>query len=639
MVTLGTARILGPIALLGACLLGARADQGQPARWHSPHDVAFSPDGARIAASDRTAATLWLVDTGEKQVERSVSLRGQPTGVVWSADGQRVFVSECGAATVAAVDPIRGEVLQRYEVDRHPEGLALAGGRKLLLVANSTTHSVSLVDLAGGGETTSIAVPREPHHIAVTPDEEIAVVGNLLPAGRGTDPTAAAVVSLLDLEERVHLGDVRLPPGSTAVRQIALSRDGHNAYLAHLLGRNNVPSTQLERGWVNTNALSILDLKARTRYATVLLDNPVRGAADPWGVALAPDGTSLWISLSGVHQIAKLDLERLHTYLAGGLPDEHRLARAEDYSPGTESTWLRIKRDPKNRAALANDLAALTAADLIERISIPGQGPRGLALSPDGSLLATAAYFTGAIVLLDAESGETAGSVQLGEVVAPDRTRLGEMIFHDATKCFQHWLSCATCHPNDGRVDGLNWDQTQDGIGNPKNNKSLLQAQHTPPMDWRAVRESMELGVLTSFHFLMREPEPGEEEAVQAYIRSLQPSPSPHLDANLELTASAKRGREIFTSEEARCSQCHSGPYFTDMQVHDVRTRGSLDRSDKFDTPSLVEIYRTGPYLHDGSAATLREVLVDRNPNDRHGRSAHLNPQEIDDLAAYLRSL
>ena len=75
------------------------------------------------------------------------------------------------------------------------------------------------------------------------------------------------------------------------------------------------------------------------------------------------------------------------------------------------------------------------------------------------------------------------------------------------------------------------------------------------------------------------------------------------------------------------------------MRVHNVGTRGDLDRSAKFDTPSLVEIYRTGPYLHDGSAATLREVLVDRNPNDRHGRSAHLNPQEIDDLAAYLRSL
>ena len=639
MLGLGTARLLGSFALVGACLLGANADNTQLARWHSPYDVAFSPDGSLIAASDRTAASLWLVDTNEEQVGRRISLRGRPTGVVWAADGQRVYVSECDAATVAAVDPISGEVLQRFAVDRHPEGLALANGRKLLLVANSTTHRVSLVHLDGDRETTSIEVPREPHHIALTPDESIAVVGNLLPAGRATDPTAAAVVSLIDLENEVHLGDVRLPPGSTAVRQIAISRDGHYAYVAHVLGRNNVPSTQLERGWVNTNALSILDLQARTRYATVLLDNPVRGAADPWGVALAPDGKSLWISLSGVHQIARLDLERLQTYLAGGLPDEHRLARADDYTPGTESIWLRIKRDPEARVALANDLAALTAADLIERIPIPGQGPRGLALSPDGSLLATAAYFTGAIVLLDAKTGEVAGSVQLGEVVEPDQTRLGEMIFHDATKCFQHWLSCATCHPNDGRVDGLNWDQTQDGIGNPKNNKSLLQAQHTPPMDWRAIREDMELGVLTSFHFLMREPELGEEEAVQAFIRSLQPSPSPHLDANLELTASATRGREIFTSRKARCSKCHAGPYLTDMEVHDVGTRGDLDRSSEFDTPSLVEIYRTGPYLHNGSAATLREVLVERNESDRHGRSAHLNPQEIDDLVAYLQSL
>ncbi len=639
MVAIATPKILVSFSLAGLCLLGTQADSGQKEVWHSPYSVAFSPDGTRIATSDRTAASLWLVDTEKQRVGRQVELQGKPTGIAWSTDGQRVFVSECGASTVAEVDPIKGTVLRRFAVDRHPEGLALAPRRNLLLVANTTTHNVSLIDLAKGREVARIAVPREPHHVAVTPDESIAVVGNLLPADPGTDPKAASVISIIDLENANHLTDIRLPPGSTAVREIEISKDGQYAYVAHVLGRNSVPSTQLERGWVNTNALSILDLKARTRYATVLLDNPVRGAADPWGVALAPNGKSIWITLSGVHQIAKLDLERLHTYLAGGLPDDHRLAHSVKNSPGTESVWLRIKRNPEHRSALANDLAALTTADIIERIPLDGVGPRGLAMSPDGSQLAAAAYFSGAIVLLDAASGKAAGTVQLGEIPKPDQARLGEMIFHDATKCFQHWLSCATCHPNDGRVDGLNWDQTQDGIGNPKSNKSLLQAQHTPPMDWRAIREDMPVGVLTSFHFLMREPEPGEEEAVQAYIRSLEPSPSPYLDAKLELTASARRGQEIFESEEARCSRCHKGPYLTDMKVHNVGTKGELDRSGKFDTPSLVEIYRTGPYLHNGSAGTLRDVIVGKNAKKRHGRTAQLSSEQVDDLVAYLRSL
>ncbi|MAG58968.1 MAG: hypothetical protein CMJ83_21990 [Planctomycetes bacterium] len=637
MVARGSRITFGLLMLAGASLLVETDDRARSPLWHSPYEVAFSPDGTMVATSDRTAASLWLVDTANKQGPRRVALHGEPTGVAWAADGRHVYVSEFGAATVAVVDPVEGAVLSRFAVGKHPEGLALASKRRLLLVANATTHCVSLVDLDKGSERARIDVPREPHHIAVAPDESIAVVGNLLPAGRADDPDAAAVISILDLRKAAHLGDVRLPPGSTTVRQIAISHDGHRAYVAHVLGRNNVPSTQLERGWVNTNALTILDLRTRTRYATVLLDNPMRGAADPWGLALTPDGKNLWISLSGVHEIAKLDLERLESYLAGGLPDEHQLARTGN--PDVESIWLRIKRDPKKRTALANDLAALTSANLIERIPVSGIGPRGLAVSPDGNLLATAAYFTGEVVFLDAESGKLARSVQLGKAVKPDQTRLGEIIFHDATKCFQHWLSCATCHPNSGRVDGLNWDQLQDGIGNPKNNKSLLQAQHTPPMDWRAVRESMELGVLTSFHFLLRQPEPGEEEAVRAYIRSLEPLPSPHLDAKLELTDSAKRGRELFMSKKLRCSKCHSGPYFTDMSVHDVGTRSHLDQSGSFDTPSLVEIYRTGPYLHDGSAATLRAVFVERNKNDRHSQTSHLRPQQVDDLVAYLRSL
>ncbi len=411
MVTLVSSRSLGLFTLAGASLLSlviAHTEDVPLTTWHSPYEVAFSPDGSLVATSDRTAASLWLVNATEKQVERRVALHGEPTGVAWAADGRRVYVSEFGAGTVAVVDPVKGEVLRRFTVDRHPEGLALAGKHNLLLVANATTHCVSLVDLEKGTENARIPVPREPHHIAIAPDESVAVVGNLLPAGRGSDPDAAAVVSIIGLEKAAHLGDVRLPPGSTAIRQVAISRDSKRAYVAHVLGRNNVPSTQLERGWVNTNALTILDLQTRTRYATVLLDNPVRGAADPWGIALAPDGKHLWVSLSGVHEIAKLDLARLESYLAGGLPDEHRLARRDKRNPGTESVWLRIRRDEKLRFALANDLAALTSAGLIERIPVTGLGPRGLAVSPDGSVLATAAYYSGKLLFLDAKDDKAA---------------------------------------------------------------------------------------------------------------------------------------------------------------------------------------------------------------------------------------
>jgi hypothetical protein len=48
---------------------------------------------------------------------------------------------------------------------------------------------------------------------------------------------------------------------------------------------------------------------------------------------------------------------------------------------------------------------------------------------------------------------------------------------------------------------------------------------------------------------------------------------------------------------------------------------------------------RTAPYLHDGSAATVRDVVTMRNRHDRHGKTSNLTAQEIDDLCAYLLSL
>jgi cytochrome c peroxidase len=74
---------------------------------------------------------------------------------------------------------------------------------------------------------------------------------------------------------------------------------------------------------------------------------------------------------------------------------------------------------------------------------------------------------------------------------------------------------------------------------------------------------------------------------------------------------------------------------------HDVGTGdGPGERlGPAFDTPSLRGLWDSAPYLHDGSAPTLRDVLTTRNAGDRHGTTSTLTPQQIDDLVAYLRSL
>jgi cytochrome c peroxidase len=137
-------------------------------------------------------------------------------------------------------------------------------------------------------------------------------------------------------------------------------------------------------------------------------------------------------------------------------------------------------------------------------------------------------------------------------------------------------------------------------------------------------------------------------DALAAYSNSHQASLSPH--AKKGLSEAAQRGRDLFFDKATQCATCHSGPFFCDSQPraanqivrHNVGT-GDDDPSEKmgpaYDTPTLLGIYRTAPYLHDGTAATLKDVLTTANPHDRHGKTSHLTSNEIADLVQFLKSL
>ena len=77
----------------------------------------------------------------------------------------------------------------------------------------------------------------------------------------------------------------------------------------------------------------------------------------------------------------------------------------------------------------------------------------------------------------------------------------------------------------------------------------------------------------------------------------------------------------------------------TDMQLHDVGTGSGNEAGTRFDTPGLREIWRTGPYLYDGRAATMREVLTTFNKDDKHGITSGLSEEELSDLEEYIKSL
>ncbi len=581
-------------------------------KYFSPYDIALSPDAAVAYVSGRTSDTVATVDLAGGTIQSELGIK-EPTGIALSADGSKLYVASYVSDQVTVLDTKTNKQTARIGVGQSPMAIALSPDEDRLYVCNRFDNNVSVVDLGSSKELGRIDAVREPVHLTVTPDGGTVLVSNLMPLGRNDDPKLAADITIIDADAMEAVASVRLPTGCIEVGEIICSPDGKYAYVVSVLARFLVPPTQIARGWINTNALSIIDLETNTEYATVLLDELDRGAANPFGMAMTDDGAMLYVSHTGCHEITQLDVAKLHEII--------------------EAT-----EEGKKRSDLSRDLTFLYRNGVTEKMDCGGLGPKGIALAPEGRELWVANYYSDSLTQVRPSNEEVVSTVVLADA-EPDLVRRGEMMFHDAKLCFQQWQSCSSCHP-DARADGLRWDLLNDGLGNPKNAKSMVLSGKTPPVMSTGIRDKMETAVEAGIKYILfRQPEGDEIEALSAYLASLEPEPSPYLVNGGKLSPSAKRGKKVFDSEKVGCATCHPGPLFTDLQMYDVGTRSDLDRRDDFDTPTLIEGYRTGPYLHDGQAVTMHDVLVKRNPDDKHGTVSHLSEKEIEDLIEYTLSL
>ncbi len=591
----------------------------------SPTALVASPDGNQLYVAGATAGAVLVLDVHGVEVRR-IAVAPAPSGLALSPDGTQLVVT-CAApqSVVCLIDVAQGRVSARWPAGHTAMAPVFSPDGHTLYVCNRHNGEVLVLDPAGRRPPVRIPVEREPVAAALSRDGGLLLVANHLPAGPANAPVVAAAISVIDTTAQRVVKTLRLPNGSDLVLGIAVSPDGRYAAVSHNLARFYVPTTQLERGWMNTAGLTLIDVARLELINTVLLDNFEAGAANPWAVGWTADGRNLLVTHAGTHELSVIDfpglvakLDRLPAVLAPGqTPDYTRAANV--------------------KADVPSDLAFLVG--LRRRVRLQLNGARALVVAGDTAWVA--GYFSDSLNAIDLRARElTPLAVTLGPRVMMTAERRGEMLFNDATICFQHWQSCASCHSWDARVDGLNWDLLNDGIGNPKNAKSLVWAHRTPPAMSLGVRASAEVAVRAGIrHSLFAVLPESVPEALDAYLKSLAPEPSPHL-VDGQLAPAAQRGRKVFEDPAVGCFACHPAPLFTDLKSYDVGTAGAADGlGTKFDTPTLVELWRTAPYLHDGSAGTIRDVLTSPEYWGVHGHTSHLTATEIDDLTAYVLSL
>ncbi|MGL6193805.1 MAG: c-type cytochrome, partial [Thermoguttaceae bacterium] len=345
-------------------------------------------------------------------------------------------------------------------------------------------------------------------------------------------------------------------------------------------------------------------------------------------ITTSTDGKQIYVTVSGTHELCVVDVEGMLKKLLTLPKNSQEAKEAGTYNDrGTYST--------ATAADVPNDLAFLVG--LKKRIKLSGKGPRGLAVA-DGKVY-VGMYFSDSIEKIEPTAIPKISTIELSpadnEMTAE---RKGEMYWNDATLCFQFWQSCASCHP-EARVDALNWDLLNDGLGNPKNAKTMLQAHLAPPAMWEGVRKTSAIAIRTGFRYILFAV-PNEQicNDIDAFLHAMQPLESPLL-VNGELSDAAKKGKELFESSRLNCVECHPEPLYTDKKLHDVNSKASFDRKSSFDTPSLIEVWRTAPYMHDGRFVDMKDVFSVGKHGDVNGDIDTLTPEEIDDLVEYVLSL
>jgi len=258
------------------------------------------------------------------------------------------------------------------------------------------------------------------------------------------------------------------------------------------------------------------------------------------------------------------------------------------------------------------------------------------------------------------------------------KVELGRQLFFDKRLSRDQTLSCASCHdPKRAFSDGR---AVARGIGNAegtRNSPALINRGYGAAFFWDGRAPSLERQALEP---ILNPKELGMSsvelerrlnmkasdvtDALASFVRTIRSGDSRfdrytagQRDA---LTTLEKQGLVLFRGK-GNCSACHVGPSFTDERFHNtgvawqdghLRDEGrfvvSRDEHDRgaFKTPTLREVAHTAPYMHDGSLATLEDVVEfysrggRSNPfQDAQIRPANFTPEEKRAIVAFLQSL
>jgi DNA-binding beta-propeller fold protein YncE len=584
----------------GAGGLADATSEPQSESHRSPADVAVLPDGGRALTATHTSDSISLLDLSAGKVLVEQPCGHKPAGIACSRDGRRAAVSNLWSGTVMLLDI--GEHTLRpvatAAVGPLPRGIVFAPDGGSVYVAVAGAHEVVQLDWQTRQIVRRWPAPSEPRRVALTRDGRcLAAVSGRSAQVRGWETQTGKLLWERTIDNAFNVHGLSWAP------------DDQQMVVAHLHDRRHGISEQnVVEGWALDNRLTRLTREpdAKTEFWQIALDVRGKAVGDPCGLAFSQDGAWLALAAAGTHELL--------IFRNAIVP----------WNSGDPGDFI--------EAALAVDDAKL------RRVPLGGR-PMAVQFAGATNQAVVANYLLDAVQVVDAKSGEVVRTIPLGGPPQQSLARQGEAIFHDALRSRHQWFSCHTCHV-DGHTSARNFDTLNDGsFGNPKLTPSLRGVTHTGPWTWHGWQTDLGRAVEKSLTDTMFGPKPTAHDvkAVLAYLATLDHPPNPQRQSNGALTPAAERGQSVFRGK-AHCSHCHQGEYYTSTKNYDVKIEPDGSDYDLWNPPSLRSLWDRGPYLHDGRADTLEELLTVHHTPEKLGGQV-LTAEERADLIAFLNSL
>ncbi|MFZ1052162.1 MAG: beta-propeller fold lactonase family protein [Candidatus Sulfotelmatobacter sp.] len=599
-----------------------RSEAGINERYLSPIEMALSPDGHLLYVVCQASDELRVVELASGKIVSTVSVGHVPRGIVLSPDGRHIYVTNAWSDTVSLIDATTLRVVRTLPTGFEPTGIVCDRSGVTLYIANRLSSDISVIDVNTGQEIKRLLAGRGASYLALSADGKWIYGTHIYPNAGAFRTQPNSEITVIDTARQAVVERKRLN-NVAGVFHVALSVDGKLGVAAQLRPKNLIPLAHVEHGWAFGDSLSLFgdDVGGTVQ---VPIDELDRYYALPWGVAITPDKSKMFVTTAGSESVTVIDVRKLLDF-------------------------AHTRRQPLT-SNLANDLSA-SANYVTARIPV-GRNPRGALLSPDGTRLYVANRLDDNISVIDTSSVKVISTIDLGGPKTVNALRRGEQLFFTADYAFQGQFGCANCHL-DATIDGLQWDLEPDGFGKDiVDNRSLENLAGTEPFKWNGSNPDMptECGPRTEkFFYRSQSYNPQELTDLVTFVYSLPYRPNRYRLANGELTPAQERGKAIFERtkyknghpipEKNQCAYCHSGPKYTNQQQVDVGTGKSTDRSPVIDVPQLPNVAYSAPYLHDGSARSLEEIWTVFNPKDTHGVSNDLTKDELNDLIEYLKTL